>query len=312
MVNPVFEAHFGTTAEAAIGRSFEEVVGPFFSPSYAEYGASNPVSRVLRTGDPVLATERGTLDGRTFLTSCIPLPDGSVLCNFTDITAQKREEHRTELAMRELDQAFALMLPNSKVERKLKSSPEYRDVWDPETHRIEITEVITDGTYQHVINALKVASDLKRVGAMDGLGIDKDRVVQAMIYHDLGKIQPHLVVGDVVDPAEAFEPSKLHAARSADFAAAGYLHDEDTLALIRFHHHSERELPPSFPPRLLPMLRLVQLIDGLSAAVTRKSAHLEVMMDGPVIVIRETNPHARYNGVHRVDLFSGERGFIAM
>lgn len=240
---------------------------------------------------------------------CVPLPDGSVLTNFTDITAQKRQEQRLELAAAELEQAFALMLPNSKVERKLKYSPEYRDRYDPDTGRIHITGVIRDGTYRHVINALKVAADLKRVGAMDGLGIDKDRVVQAMIYHDLGKIQPCLQVGDVVDPQEIFEPSKLHAARSADFAASAYVEDEDTLSLIRFHHHQESELPEQFPHRLLPMLRIVQLIDGLSAAVTRKDAHLDVAMEGMEVLVTERNPHARYNGVHRVDLFSGHRRF---
>lgn len=309
LVNSAFEACFGIPAQEALGQPFGEIVGPAFASSYSEYLATNPVTEARRTGRPLLAVERRAMDGRSFLVDCVPLPDASILVTLKDITPQKDAERALELSWGELEQAFALMLPNSKVERKLKSSPEYRDEYDPATGRVHITGVIPDGTYRHVINALKVASDLKRAGAMEALGIDKDTVVQTMMYHDLGKIQPWLQVGAVLDPREAFEPSKLHAQRSADFAAGTYVRDEDTLALIRHHHHEEHELPPEFPRRLLPMLRLVRLIDGLSAAVTRKDAHVTVRMEHGEIVVDETNPHSRYNGTHRIDLFGGSHVF---
>jgi hypothetical protein len=208
-------------------------------------------------------------------------------------------------ALQEAEEAFALMLPNSRVELKLRTSPEYRDEIDPDSGLVRVVEVIPDGTYRHVINALKIASDLKKVGALDRLGVDKDTIVQTMIYHDLGKQQPRLAVGDLIDPREVFEPSHLHAERSAAFAAGTYVRDENVLTLIRHHHHREEELPDTFPARLLPMLRIVRLIDGLSAAVTRNRARLTVGMEGNEIVVHEDNPRPQYCGTHRLEPFSG-------
>jgi PAS domain S-box-containing protein len=58
----------------------------------------------------------------------------------------------------ELDMAFALTLPNSKVESKLKKLVEYQDHYDPQSKRITITGIIKDGGYRHVVNCLKLFS----------------------------------------------------------------------------------------------------------------------------------------------------------
>lgn len=305
-----FERYFGWTPEAVVGRTIEAVFGPLFTDTHRQYSRTNPVTEVRRSGQAVLNRERRTKDGRTFLVSSVPLPGGFVLVNQADITVQKQMEERLEAARSEAEQAFALMLPNTRVEEKLRQSPEYRDLYDPTTGRIRIVAVVPDGTYRHVMNALKITSDLKAVGALAALGVDKDVIVQTMIYHDLGKIQPRLQVGDEVDPLEVFEPSQRHAERSAAFAAGQYVQDEDVLRLIRFHHHREDELPEDFPLRLLPMLRLVQLIDGLSAAVTRNEAEFRIRLEGREIVVRERNIRPGYNGTHRLDPFSGPRRFI--
>lgn len=274
LANDAFESFFGIGAQAAVGRRLEEVIGPFFAATYAEYLTTSPTFEAQREGRPIVGRERRTRDGRTFLVDAIRIADRYVLVNFNDISSRKRAETDLQQAWAEVEQAFALTLPNSKVEWKLKSSPEYRDDVDPATGRIRIRRIIPDGTYRHVVNALKVASDLKKVGAMDGLGIDKDRLVQAMIYHDIGKIQPVLQVGDLVDPREVFEPSRIHAARSADFSAGTCVRDEEVLVLIRYHHHSGADLPADFPARRLPMHRLVRLVDGWSAAITGGSHEL--------------------------------------
>jgi len=113
-----------------------------------------------------------------------------VIQTFRDITGQ--EEMRSQLlaSRDELDSRLALTLPNSRVEHKLKNTPEYRDVYDPDTGEITITEVIADGGYKHVVNALKVLADLNNKGIMSLLGISKDVLVQSIIFHDLGKSQP--------------------------------------------------------------------------------------------------------------------------
>src|SRR5690606_15464586 len=143
-----------------------------------------------------------------------------------------------------------------------------------------ITEVIPDGTYRHVVNALKVAADLNRQGVFHQVAIDKDTLVQAILFHDLGKVQPRLQVGDRVDPAQVFEPSKLHAARSADMAANSYNGPEQAPWLTRYQHHAEDDLPPELPRHLLPRLRLRRLVDGLSASTTRRAGSVRLKADG--------------------------------
>jgi hypothetical protein len=113
--------------------------------------------------------------------------------------------------------AFALTLPNSKVEYKLRSLVEYQDVYDTTTKKIKIT------------------------------------------------------------------------------------------GIIRYHYHSEADLPESFPCRLLPMFRLFQLIDGLSAAITRGGVSADFIVRDTVIEVTERNLRPQYNGTWLIDLYTGDR-----
>jgi uncharacterized Zn ribbon protein len=207
----------------------------------------------------------------------------------------------------ELDMAFALTLPNSKVEYKLKSLVEYKDKYDPLTNTITITGIIEDGGYRHVVNCLKLFSTLHGQGITKIIGIDKDKLVQAFIFHDLGKSQPRLSIGDVVDPKNAFEDGKLHAFRSAEIAKNFYHQDDVVVEMTRYHHHHEKELPDTFPWRLLPLFRLFQLIDGLSAAITRGGVMVKFSVNDCVIQVTEENHRPQYNGTWEIDLYTGER-----
>lgn len=133
------------------------------------------------------------------------------------------------------------------MEYKLKNTPEYRDIFLPDEGLIEITEIINDGGYVHVVNALKVTADLNDKGIMALPGIDKDILVQALIFHDVGKSQPLLKIGQIVDPDKVFEDSKKHAERSAEIVRHSYGRPDDVVTLIRYHHHKQDELPDDFP-----------------------------------------------------------------
>ncbi len=208
---------------------------------------------------------------------------------------------------KELDMAFALTLPNSKVEHKMKTTVEYQDEYNPELKNIRVTGIIKDGVYRHVVNSLKIFSSLAAQGVTKVIGIDKDQLVQAIIFHDLGKVQPDLMIGEVVDPREVFEDSKLHAYRSAEIAKNLYHQPDDVVELIRFHHHSEKEASESLPWRLLPMFRLFQLIDGLSAAVTRGGVDVLFTVSGSSVIVTEHNRRPKYDGTRKIDLFTGKR-----
>ncbi|MGE5593004.1 MAG: PAS domain-containing protein [Betaproteobacteria bacterium] len=274
----------------------------------------SPIFEVMRTGKARYNVMTPLADGRVFSVNYVPLmEDGTVqgiIETFHDITEQ--EELRSQLvnSRDELDRAFALTLPNSRVEHKLKHTPEYRDKYDPETGLITVTEVIEDGNYKHVVNALKVLADLNSKGIMSLLGISKDVLVQSIIFHDLGKSQPQLEIGQTVDPKKVFEYSPAHAARSADIAAHFYHKDQDVIWLVRYHHHREEELPLDFPRHLMPMLRLLQLVDGLSAALTRRNATIKLDVEGTRVTVHERNGHPDFNRSRVVDLFTGETTVI--
>lgn len=269
----------------------------------------SPAFEVLRSGQPIYNIENDLKDGRTFLVNYIPIKHNGetigIVQSFNDVTERKSLERALIHTRDELDEAFALTLPNSKVEYKLKSTPEFRDVYDPRTGLITITEVIPDGNYRHVVNALKVAADLNHKGIMGLVGVKKDILVETLIFHDIGKAQPDLKVGDKVDPLELFEPGMEHAWRSADIAEHYYNLPEDAVTLIRYHHHSEDELPPSFPSYLLPMHRLIRVIDGLSASLTRRKSKLMLEAKSPTVFIWEENEHPSYAGQWAINLFTG-------
>ncbi|WP_242848309.1 CBS domain-containing protein [Sulfobacillus thermosulfidooxidans] len=231
----------------------------------------------------------------------------AILVTFMDITAQKHAEAVAQHQQQELEMAFALTLPNSKVEAKLKSSPEYQDVYDPNTKKARVTQVIPDGTYRHVINGLRIMAELKTIGVFQLVGIDKDTLVQAFIFHDVGKAQPRLQVGQIFVPQDAFEPGFLHAGRSADWARKDYHVSSDVEWIVRYHHTRESDLPGDFPSALKPMLRIFQLVDGLSAAITRRNAQIAPMtLAGSVLTIDEQNKDPRYDRRYQLSIYTGD------
>lgn len=289
----------GYTREERIGRKAEVVSRE-----------ASPVFDVLASGKPRFNVETPLNNGSTWLCNFLPLIEEGqvtgVVQTFQDITNRKRLEAQLVAAKDELEKAFALTLPNSRVEYKLKSTPEYRDTYDPETGLIRIMEIIPDGNYLHVVNALKVAADLNEKGVMQIIGINKDDLVQAIIFHDLGKAQPELAVGSVVDPKEVFEDGRYHAARSADMAAHFYKKNSDVVNLIRYHHHSKEEIPDEFPRYLMPMLRLFKIVDGLSACLTRRDGRVELDKRDSWIQVTERNNHPDFSRRWELNLLTGE------
>ncbi|MTV48345.1 HD domain-containing protein [Heliobacillus mobilis] len=311
IINEAAVRILGLESVAAVqGTLIEETVGLVFNPTPAEYAQSSPWKQVLETGVPRFGVERRTLSGKNLQVNFVPVvKEGQVrgvLATIQDVTASKQLKESLIRANQELEEAFSLTLPNSKVTLKLKTTPEYVDVYDAATRTITITDIIEDGSYRHVINALKVLADLHKQGITEQIGIEKDTLVQAILFHDLGKVQPKAKIGDVVAPAQFFEDGRKHAERSAEFAAHYYRQPPDVVELIRYHHHREQELPDTFPFRLLPMLRLLQLVDGLSAGLTRRKNQMAFTVEGSAIVIREHSVHPQYNNIRRIDLFTGE------
>lgn len=198
-----------------------------------------------------------------------------------------------------------LFFPDHALEEHLKSIPEYMDEYQPDTGEIVITGVIPDGCHHHVVNCLCLLADLDKQGAIKAVGVGRKTMVETFIFHDMGKIQPQLKVGDRVNPAEVFEEGYLHAFRSANLATRiyGINHTVDTL--IRYHHHLEENLPNDFPRNLKPAYRLVRLIDGLSAAITRRGACVRLAVHGHQIIVYEKSSHPGYSGGRAVDLLSG-------
>jgi len=294
----------GLKNELCIGRPFFE---HFHSWTLPEDTQNTVLHAVLRSGQPQRHLSRMTPDGRSLSVNIVPIQVGDalpgVLITAEDVT------HLMDLEQ-ELDLAFALTLPNSKVEYRLKSVPEYKDHFDSATGTIVVTGVIEDGGYRHVVNCLKLFSQLTAHGVTRLIGIEKDDLVQVFVYHDLGKSQPPLRIGDVVDPKVAFEQGKLHADRSADIAKHLYGQKDEIVEIIRYHHHSEAELPDSFPKRLLPMFRLFQIIDGTSAAITRGGVDVDFKVVDCTVEVCEVNHRPAYNGTRRINLYTGEREWI--
>lgn len=202
--------------------------------------------------------------------------------------------------------AFHLIFPGADFEQRLKMIPEYLDTYEPETGLITITDVIPDGCYRHVVNCLYILSDIERRRLLQKIGVARRMVVETLVLHDTGKIQPHLRIGDRVKPSEAFEDGRLHAARSANMAYQFFQVNPQVETLIRYHHHEEKDLPTAFPKDLLPAYRLVRLVDGLSAAITRRKARVRLFTEETAVITHESSAHPYYNGWHKTDLLSGE------
>jgi CBS domain-containing protein len=213
---------------------------------------------------------------------------------------------RLSHTQQELEKALANLFADPRVVAKLKSIVEYQDEYNPATGKIKITGVIEEGVYRHVVNILRLLTELWEQGLMELAGMHQDTLVKTAIFHDLGKVQPYLQVGEIVDPKEAFEPGKFHAFRSASIARRVYRLGENIVQLIRYHHHEEDELPADFPRSLLPMHRLFRLLDGLSAGITRRGSRVDLMVSATVVQVREESIHPAYNRCLELDLYSGK------
>jgi putative nucleotidyltransferase with HDIG domain len=265
------------------------------------------LEQVLETGQPMKGYTSKLILGKVLSVNANPLYEDGILKGIL-ITSQ---EVTNIIGMKnELEMAFTLMLPNTKVKDKLQNTVEYKDRYDPNTKMITITGIIPNGGYRHVINCLRLLGNLYDKGITKVIGINKDQLTQAFIFHDLGKSQPILSIGDVVNPKEVFENGKLHAHRGAEIAKMYNVH-EDIVEIIYYHHHAEHELPETFPWRLRPMFRLFQLIDGLSAAITRGEVEVDFEVQDCVITVTERNQRPEYNGTWRIDLFTGARTKIS-
>jgi hypothetical protein len=301
---------------AAVNRAAQRLLAPGSGLREAFLRVHRPrLDRVLAGLEAEGGLRWEAPDGRVFEVDLLPLRDGEaavgVMARLRDVTEYVRLERRLTHALAELDQAFALTLPDARIERKLRSTPEYRDRYDPVSGLIGITGVIPDGTYRHVVNALKVAAELNQQGALDLVGVDKAVLVQAIIFHDVGKVQPELRVGDVVDPHHAFEESTLHAARSAEIAGRWYGAHPDVVTLVRYHHHAEHQLPADFPGYLRPMFRLFRLVDGLPACITRRDGVVRAEVADTRVIVDEYNPHPHYGRRWSLDLYTGEYRVLA-
>lgn len=211
----------------------------------------------------------------------------NIIISFLNVDELKQKVEELTMTSDELIQALSLFIPYH-VEKELRTIPEYRDIYNKETGMITIVSKIKDGGYWHVINCLKILSQIDRTGIFEKYRIDKNLLVQAIIVHDIGKKQPDLEISDTVDAKGVFESGKLHAKRSAMYCKQnGY--KKEVVDLVKYHHHEERELPKNWPQRLVQSFRMFKIIDGLSAAVTRRNATISVKLSGDYLLINESN-----------------------
>jgi PAS domain-containing protein len=309
LINAWGAAWLGVTPAAVVGQPYL-ALAPALFPHLAAYLGQSAVPRALRGledhGERALRLPNGRHGLFRFGTVRHQGRVAAVVVTFMDITAQVAAEQAAHAVRDEMERAFALALPNSKVETKLKSSPEYADVYDPATGIATVTAAMPDGTYWHVVNGLRLLAELKAVGVFQLVGLDKDTLVQAFLYHDLGKEQPTLAVGDRFVPAETFEPSWMHAARSAEWATRYYGVSADAAWLIRHHHTPESALPADFPSVLRPMLRIMKVVDGLSAGLTRRTATCDpFVLQGSTLIVGERNQDARYHRRYALAIYRG-------
>lgn len=309
LLNPAGAEILDVCAEEVVGRPYEELAQWIF-PNMEEYLRFSAIPEMLSGGRETGERRVRLVNGRHALFRFSPIREGArevgVVVIFMDVSAFVQAEEHAAANAEEAEMAFALTLPNSKVERKLKSSPEYRDVYDAESGIAKVVEIIPDGTYRHVVNGLRIMAELHNLGVFLLVGMDKDTMVDAFIFHDVGKEQPVLEPGESFVPRETFEPGHLHAFRSAEWAAKYYRIDPDAEWLIRYHHTPESDLPSDFPPALMPMLRLFKLVDGLSAAITRRRAVIRpILLQDSSLEIFEENSDPRYHQHYRLALYSG-------
>lgn len=249
-----------------------------------------------------------TLEGTAGILSVHGLLQEVLKDRAREMELRRKAEIRLERLGRmqqELEKALANLFADPRVVERLKHMVEYQDEYNPVTGKIKITGVIKEGVYRHVVNILRLLAELWEQGLMKFGGLHQDTLVKTAIFHDLGKAQPQLEVGMVVDPKEVFESGKLHAFRSASLAKEVYQLPESVVWLVKYHHHEEGELPSDFPLGLLPMHRLFRLLDGLSAGITRRSSKVNLTVRDTVVQVKEESSHPAYNRCLELDLSSG-------
>lgn len=191
----------------------------------------------------------------------------------------EQQAEKMEKMIEELKEAFSLTIPDNRLEKKLKTTPAYAGVYDNTTDYIEITNVIDEGLYIHTINCLKLAADLKDYNVFDLIGIDKNVLVQTILYHSNAKTQPLLCKGDVVKYSDLFENKKEEAERSAIFAKKYYNVSDAVYYIIKYHKHDEIEIDAEFPRHLLYVFRLFKIIDSTSSVITKSEIDIDISFE---------------------------------
>lgn len=208
-----------------------------------------------------------------------------------------------EKMISELNEAFSLTIPDNRLERKLKTTPAYVGVYDNNSDFLEITNVIEEGLYIHIINCLKLAADLKDYNVFDLIGIDKNTLVQAILYHCNAKTQPILSKGDVVKYSDLFENKKEEAERSAIFAKKYYNVSDSVYYIIKYHKHDEIEIPEEFPKSLLYVFRLFKIIDSTSSVLTKCDGKIEISFEFTSFILYIYKTKNGVTSKYMVDLY---------
>lgn len=210
---------------------------------------------------------------------------------------------RLEFMLNELTEAFSLTIPDNRLEKKLKTTPSYVGFYDNSTDYLEITRVIEEGLYTHTINCLKIAADLKNCNVFDLIGIDKNILVQTILYHSNAKTQPRLCVGDIVKYSDLFENKKSEAERSATFAKKYYNVPDSVYYLIKYHKHDESEIASEFPKYLLYVFRLFQVIDSASSVITKSEIKMDISFEFTDFILYVNKTKNGVSSQYRIDLY---------
>lgn len=192
----------------------------------------------------------------------------------------------------------------------LEMSPEYRDTYDPKTGKITIVKEINKGTLKHVLNCIDIIYQLNELEMFQKFPIERELLMKASILHDIGKQQPKLAIGEVIDPKSAFEDGKIHAAKSAKMALEKYKISKKLYWIIYYHHHMETELQWNDvveDSQWLLHYRLFKMIDGLSAALTRRDANINISLVEEGLLVFEDNRNQDYSGAWYYNLHTGNR-----
>lgn len=144
-VNPYITKLFDLQEAELVEKPIDVLADRVFS-SYSDFLAASPLIQALQTEKPVLNRPIQAKNGHSLWVSATPITHvgemWGILVSITDVSPlQIKIAHLTEEA-HELEQAFALSLPNTKIEHKLKHSPEFGDEYDPQSGLIRITSVI--------------------------------------------------------------------------------------------------------------------------------------------------------------------------